>query len=55
MMVSKQRYIMTKAGVEEIVRRYPFVTGAAKAGKKTAVFYIGGQKQVFQITEDASA
>ena len=42
---------MTKADVEEIVKRYPFVIEAVKEGKKTAVFYIGNRKQVFEITE----
>ena len=46
---------MTKADVEEIVKRYPFVTEAARAGKKTAMFYIGRRNPVFQITEGASA
>ena len=35
---------MTKADVEEIVKRYPFVIEAAKAGEKTAAFYIGNRK-----------
>lgn len=42
---------MTRADVEEIVKRYPFVIEAVKEGKKTAVFYIGNRKQVFEITE----
>lgn len=46
---------MTKAAVEEIVKRYPFVIEAAKKGEKTAVFYIGNRKQVFEITEGVKA
>ena len=41
---------MTKADVEEIVKRYPFVTEAVKAGRRTAEFYIGNRKQVYEIT-----
>ena len=46
---------MTKADVEEIVKRSPFVIEAAKAGEKTAVFYIGNRKQVYEITEGVKA
>lgn len=46
---------MTKADVEEIVKRYPFVIEAAKAGEKTAAFYIGNRKQIFEITEGVKA
>ncbi len=46
---------MTRADVEEIVKRYPFVIEAVKEGKKTAVFYIGNRKQVFEITEGVKA
>lgn len=46
---------MTKADVEEIVKRCPFVKEAAKAGEKTAVFYIGNRKQIFEITEGVKA
>ena len=46
---------MTKADVEEIVKRCPFVKEAAKAGEKTVVFYIGNRKQIFEITEGVKA
>ena len=46
---------MTRADVEEIVKRYPFVIEAAKAGEKTAAFYIGNRKQIFEITEGVKA
>lgn len=46
---------MTKADVEEIVKRYPFVIEAIKEGEKTAVFYIGNRKQIFEITEGVKA
>ena len=46
---------MTKADVEEIVKRYPFVIEAVKEGENTAVFYIGNRKQVYEITEGVKA
>ena len=46
---------MTKSEVDEIVKRYPFVIEAVEAGEKTAVFYIGNRKQVFEITEAVKA
>ncbi len=46
---------MTKADVEEIVKRYPFVIEAAKAGEKTAAFYIGNRKRILEITEGVKA
>ena len=41
---------MTKADEEEIAKRYPFVTEAVKAGRRTAEFYIGNRKLVYEIT-----
>ena len=51
--VSKR--IMTKADVEEIVKRYPFVIEAIKTGREKAIFYIGNRKRCIEISEDVKA
>lgn len=56
--MSKRRekeIIMTKDGVEDIVKRYSYIGQAMKDGKETAVFYIGLRKQVVDITEETIA
>ena len=51
--VSKR--IMTKADVEEIVKRYPFVIEAIKTGREKAIFYTGNRKRCIEISEDVKA
>lgn len=43
---------MTKQGVEEIVRRYPYIMRAIKTERKTASFYVGNRKHEIEITEE---
>lgn len=43
---------MTKADIEEVVKRYPFVIKAIKNGEACAVFYVGNRKKSIEITDE---
>ncbi|MDE7296665.1 MAG: hypothetical protein K2N84_05305 [Clostridia bacterium] len=46
---------MTKVTVENIIKRYPYVTDAIKRGLSRTSFYIGNRKFVIDITEETKA
>jgi len=44
--------IMTKRGVQKIVKRYPYVARAVAEGKDSAIFYVGKRRQKIEITQE---
>lgn len=44
--------IMTKDEIENVIKRFPYVTEAIRRGASEAVFYIGNRKFVIGITDE---
>ena len=43
---------MTKDEIENIIKRYPYITDAIKRGANFAIFYVGHRKFVIEITAE---